>query len=327
MFNARAALTNYIRKTPMPSDEAHVLTILIERLTTMGRSLKKDTPKNYQKKSHNFLLSALPQERVLEMVFTSSLESKLGNAMENSAKDIARVRFGEEAIPQIYLGEGSQEQDKPDYLASMAGRRLGKNQQIILTRRNQEQIEAHAATVRNRYQRKRGGIGQGISQHILREEIVGAEYDMTEHVTSIAVDLLIYLPARMTMCMEIKAGGDLDSTKAKEETLKLLTLCAAANATHGYFATLYNKSGEGKGFSGAMTSYLAPDMMKSGSEFWGSILPDTMSYDDFQKLYKQAFQASRLFDIIEELTQDLLKVSKAEAVETAEEVLGAIEKM
>ena len=36
----------------------------------------------------------------------------------------------------------------------------------------------------------------------------------------------------------------------------------------GYFATIYNKNGEGNRFTGTVRSYLADDMILAGSAFW-----------------------------------------------------------
>ncbi len=93
--------------------------------------------------------------------------------------------------------------------------------------------------------------------------------------------------------LELKAGGDLDSSNAPSNVEKLLTIYAGMNVPNSkaYFATLYNKNGEGNTWTGAVKKHMAfPEMFLIGREFWNTILPDGITYERFTELYKIALE-------------------------------------
>lgn len=58
-----------------------------------------------------------------------------------------------------------------------------------------------------------------------------------------------------------------------------------------YFATLYNKNGEGNTWTGAVKKHMAfPEMFLIGKKFWNTILPDGITYERFTELYKMALE-------------------------------------
>ena len=93
--------------------------------------------------------------------------------------------------------------------------------------------------------------------------------------------------------MELKAGGALDSSNAPSNVEKLLTIYVdmGIDNCNAYFATLYNKDGEGKNWNGSVKSYLNyPSMFLIGSGFWEFILPDGISFNSFTNIYNEALQ-------------------------------------
>ena len=70
-----------------------------------------------------------------------------------------------------------------------------------------------------------------------------------------------------------------------------------------YFATLYNKNGEGNTWTGAVKKHLHyPSMFLIGANFWKRILPAEITYDDFTGIYREALEEidlnKRINDII-----------------------------
>ena len=93
--------------------------------------------------------------------------------------------------------------------------------------------------------------------------------------------------------MELKAGGDLDSSNAPSNVEKLLTIYVdmGIENCNAYFATLYNKDGEGKTWTGAVKKHLNyPSMFLIGEKFWERILPNNISFIDFTKIYREALE-------------------------------------
>ena len=171
----------------------------------------------------------------------------------------------------------------------------------MLTRARLIGVTEHVTRVMNL------NIGKGVDQHVLQEGIVNHTYEEDAVLHAKPADLFIQLPPpqNSAIYMEIKAGGELDSTKGPGDIAKLLTVCAVGSVTEGYFATLYNKNGEGRRFTGTVTKYLADDMILPGSVFWEKILPPNISFDKFLGLYGQALETSKVFDKIDLLIREI----------------------
>ncbi len=305
----------------MPDYSQAVLDVLAAEMQTMLTALKKDTPGNFRKKANNFLLSQFDPDVLFYTVFTSSFESKSGNALENCAKAIARLRYGPDSVPAIIQGLGATDEDIRRHTASTT------DKQIILTRKKIGEVTSKASSALSRHRKSGRGKSQaatiGISQRILSDEIVNVAYEDSDKLEENPVDLFIRVSETESLCMEIKLGGDLDSSNAPAQLAKFLTLCAIANTPEieGYFATIYNKDGEGKRFTGTVRSYLADDMILAGSEFWAKILPGEISFEQFVGLYHQSLEAVGMNATIRKLVNALAPVSEAKKAEIIEELI------
>ena len=283
-------------------------------------ALKKDTPENFRRKANNFLLSQFDPDVLFYTVFTSSFESKSGNALENCAKAIARLRYGPDSVPGSIRGLGATDEDIKGYPVPAADR------QIILTRTKIGEVTRHASGVLSSHRKSGRGKNRaattGISQKILHDEIVNISYEESNALEEKPVDLFVRVSETKSLCMEIKLGGDLDSSNAPAQIAKFLTTCAIAGMPklEGYFATIYNKDGEGKPFTGTVRSYLADDMILAGSQFWMKILPIGVSFDEFVRLYHEALEAIGMNSAIREMVDAHVPVSQSKKAEMIEEL-------
>jgi hypothetical protein len=249
--------------------------ILEAELKSMLEALKRDTPKNFRRKANNFLLSHFDPDVLFFTVFTSSFESKSGNALENCVKAISRLTYGSDSVPALIQGQGATEADIKNHPLPSA------DKQIILTRVKISDVVRHANSVLSSHRKNGRGkkrlTSSGVDQSILRNEIVNYPYEKSDILEEKPVDLCIRVSDSESLCLEVKLGGDLDSSNAPAQLAKFLTLCAIIGTPElkGYFATIYNKDGDGKRFTGTVCSYLADDMILAGSEFWTKILPSS----------------------------------------------------
>ena len=304
----------------MPTHSQAVLEILTAELQTMLVALKKDTPDNFRRKANNFLLSQFDPDVLFYTVFTSSFESKSGNALENCAKAIARLRYGTNSVPSVIHGLGATEEDIHDHIPSAA------DKQIILTRKKIGEVTRYVSNVLSSHRKSGRGSNRaattGISQSILRHEIINHPYEDSSILEQKPVDLFVRVSGTESLCMEVKLGGDLDSSNAPAQLAKFLTTCAIVGTpqTEGYFATIYNKDGEGKQFTGTVTSYLAGDMILAGSQFWEMILPKSVSFNDFVGLYHEALKAVGMNEAIKALVKSQVPASEARKAEMIKEL-------
>lgn len=114
----------------------------------------------------------------------------------------------------------------------------------------------------------------------------------TNNIYTKPVDLAFFDGDRWNI-MEIKAGGDLDSSNAPSNIEKLLTIYVdmGIEDCNTYFATLYNKDGEGNTWTGSVKKHLHyPSMFLIGASFWNKILPNGLIFEDFSEIYRSALE-------------------------------------
>ncbi len=152
-------------------------------------------------------------------------------------------------------------------------------------------------------------IDSGVTQASIREKLFPlAEKYKTASVYTKPVDLAFFDGERWNI-MELKAGGDLDSSNAPSNVEKLLTIYVdmGIKDCNTYFATLYNKDGEGNTWTGAVKKHLNyPSMFLIGAAFWNKILPNGITFDDFSEIYRSALSEIDLNKHINEMISKCL---------------------
>ena len=259
--------------------------IIVEEFSKLINLIEDDFSANYNRKVNNFLLSQMDERITASMVFVSSFESKSGFAIETCAKRIARLKFGEKNVPAIVNPRGL----KHSISVPTSG-------QIVVT-----DVDTHNGDLRGqiaafRANNEASGKGKnrvdsGVTQASIREKLFPlAEKYRTTSIYTKPVDLAFFDGDRWNN-MELKAGGDLDSSNAPSNVEKLLTIYVdmGIEDCNTYFATLYNKDGEGKTWTGAVKKHLHyPSMFLIGAAFWNKILPDGLTFGDFSEIYRSA---------------------------------------
>lgn len=280
------------------SNQEKIKKIVFEEFSKLLLNIEADFIDNYVKKRYNFLLSQLDKTLTANMVFVSSFESKSGFAIETCAKRIARMRFGEENVPAIVNPRNIKHDINPD---SISG-------QIIVTdidtdngalRGNISAFRATNVASGKGNKRKESGVTQSSIKSLLT---MANQYKTSSYHTK-PVDLAFF-DGKNWIVMELKAGGDLDSSNAPANVEKLLTIYVGLNVLNAeaYFATLYNKNGEGNTWTGAVKKHMAfPEMFLIGKDFWNKILPNDVSYKEFTLLYREALEELDLNSRINEM--------------------------
>lgn len=262
--------------------------IVFEEFSKLTDLIESDFAANYKRKVNNFLLSQMDESITVSMVFVSSFESKSGFAIEACAKRIARLRYGEENVPAIvnprnlpYVSEGNR-----------------KNEQVVVT-----DVDTHNGNLRGeisafRANHEARGAGKnriesGVTQSSIQEHLLPlAKKYKTAKIQTKPVDLAFFDGENWNV-LELKAGGDLDSSNAPSNVEKLLTIYVDMGIENckAYFATLYNKDGEGNTWKGAVKKHMAyPEMFLIGKNLWTKILPEGISFEDFEEIYKDALE-------------------------------------
>lgn len=262
--------------------------IVHEEFSRLIDLIEADFAANYKRKVNNFLLSQMDETITASMVFVSSFESKSGFAIETCAKRIARLKFGEENVPAIV---------NPRHLPhTLDPSRI--NGQIVVTDVDTSNGDLRGEISAFRANREAGGKGKhrmesGVTQESIRTHLLPlSEKYRTGSIHTKPVDLAFFDGENWNI-LELKAGGALDSSNAPSNAEKLLTIYVdmGIEPCRAYFATLYNKDGEGNNWNGAMKKHLAyPEMFLIGSQLWNRILPDGIRFEEFEQIYRRALE-------------------------------------
>lgn len=284
--------------------EAQVKRIVVDEFSKLVRLIEQDFRGNYKKKVNNFLLSQMDERITASMVFVSSFESKSGFAIESCARRIARLKFGEENVPAIVNPRG---------LAHNIAARA--NEQIVVTDvdTNNGDLRGKIASFRANNAasgRGRQRIESGVTQESIKRELLplAQKYIKKGEIFQKPVDLAFFDGENWNI-LELKAGGDLDSSNAPSNVEKLLTIYVDMGVENckAYFGTLYNKNGEGNTWTGAVKKYMAyPEMFLIGKNFWEKILPSGITFEDFERIYKSALEEIDLNKHINEMIDDCI---------------------
>ena len=262
--------------------------IVLDEFTKVIHLIEADFTANYERKVNNFLLSQMDERITASMVFVSSFESKSGFAIEACAKRIARLTFGDENVPTIVNPHNLSHCFNP---SSISG-------QIVVTNVDTHNGDLRGEIASFRANNEATGKGRmrvesGVTQKSIQEHLLPlAERFRTETIQSKPVDLAFFDGVDWNV-MELKAGGDLDSSNAPSNVEKLLTIYVDMGIENckAYFATLYNKDGEGNTWTGAVKKHLNyPSMFLIGSQFWNKILPSGIDFNDFAEIYREALE-------------------------------------
>jgi hypothetical protein len=265
-----------------------IKTIIKSEITILISKISEDFIDNYKRKIHNWTLAKFDKTLVAHMVFVSSFESKSGNMFQSIAKQIAKLRYGAENVPSVFKGVGVTDDDINQFKKSFNG-----TEQIILTKINQSACQEFIALFKENHKAKGRGtdrIPPSINQETIKE-INNQKLSRTDFLTFKPIDLGIYDSENdLFYIIEIKAGGDLDSSNAPGNVIKMLTEYAALGKTnsHLYFTTLYNKNGEGNTWTGIIKQYLSNEMILIGKDFWELILPKEITFDELKCIYNEA---------------------------------------
>lgn len=280
-----------------------IKTIVVEEFSKLTNTIESDFKSNYRRKVNNFLLSQMDENITASMVFVSSFESKSGFTIETCAKRIARLKFGEENVPAIV---------NPRNLEHHISTPVSG--QIIVT-----DVDTHNGNLRGKISafrannvasgRGKNRLESGVTQKSIKENLLPLATEFkTKAIYTKPVDLAFFDGENWNV-LELKAGGDLDSSNAPSNVEKLLTIYVDMGIENckAYFGTLYNKDGEGNTWKGAVKKHMAfPEMFLIGKTFWSKILPDGISFEDFEQIYKEALEEIDLNRRIKLMIEDCI---------------------
>ena len=268
-----------------------IFQIVEDEFSSLVTRIQSDFVTNFKAKQNNFLLKELDTMMSAHMVFVSSFESKSGNSIQKVAKEVAKLRYGAENVPQIV---------NPHNLEHNV-QNPNEHEQIIVSNvdMGNSQLQGRITEFMTRCE---GDSKRKVCCSVNHEtilELLEPPLPITNEIHTKPVDLAFWDGDELNI-MEIKAGGNLDSSNAPSNAKKLLTIYT--RKTKPYFATIYHKDGEGRNWSGSIKKYLQyPHMFLVGSAFWNKILPEGVDFNEFTKIYNEAISQINLNEKLNEM--------------------------
>jgi hypothetical protein len=208
-------------------------------------------------KIHNIFIAALGPEIQYYTALVRSLDSSLGNMLEKMAINIAQLFY---EVSQSVTGE----------LYPSQTAKIAELLEAYKSRRQKPQISDYKNFVK-------------LSRDDAREKTHVSDYYLVDKDTDEH-----YL-------IELKTGGDLDNKKARSEKEAILEQYAIlsnqlgdGNKIHIYFATAYNRFGEGKPWKQErVKQFFATNELLIGKDFWNFVCKSEQGYEIVIDEYKK----------------------------------------
>lgn len=225
-------------------------------------------------KKNNCFIAELGEEFMFYSAFVRSFDSSFGKVLENMGNNIARLTYEvRKNIDSFLLPQQSQHMD---YLMA--------------------EYEKH--------------ISPDISHYNSFNCIIPA--DVQSYKKFHATDNYFYDPkTKKHYLIELKAGGDLDNKKSKAEKISLLqqyfllknSLIGTDETVEIYFATAYNKFGEGnEWYQERVQQFFANNELLIGKDYWNFCCGSDYGFQIVFKQYQQsAYMLREAFDRIKKL--------------------------
>lgn len=278
--------------------------IIVYEFTNLIKLIEADFESNYKRKVNNFLLNQMDKRITASMVFVSSFESKSGIAIEACAKKIACLTFGKANVPSIVNPRNLIHSIDPSNVSG----------QVVVTDVDtfNGDLRGEIASFRANNQARgkgRSRIESGITHASLKSSLLPLSNKYkSSHIFTKPVDLAFFDGTNWNI-MELKAGGELDSSNAPSNVEKLLTIYVdmGIQNCNPYFATFYNKNGEGRTWTGSVKKHLNyPSMFLIGSRFWERILPSEVTFNNFTEIYREALEEINLNNRINNIINEYI---------------------
>jgi hypothetical protein len=229
---------------------------------------------NIQKKGNNFLISSLGKEIMVYSALMRSLDSSLGNRIEDIALEVAEASG-------FKVSQG------------VEGLLSGETTNLIATLLESYKDKNNA--------KKPSIVDLELIQQTVKDSEGKSKFHNSDYLLEKQKDGITYLTL-----LELKAGGDLDNKKARSEKEAILEQYAILiseyeeQVSNGsvevalFFATAYNKdalnSGSENWKQGSVISFFAPDELLIGKDFWNFVCDDEDGWEVITSAYKENSQ-------------------------------------
>lgn len=272
---------------------------ILYQLVEMTENVRSKYLYNMDLRNDNpFLLFAREKEKY--MALGRSIDSQLGNRLQNIIFYIARIKYGYNNVPALLFLDvnGNLVKMTKCYAESVDTEYYYSNTNPC------KQYIIKSELYETEKLRKALNIKKGF-ENIIRTETIEYTNVGDDIITTITaakqktpVDLLVF-ENDIALTFEIKMSGNLDTKNAKanaeevEYLKKLLSFVSQGNQS--YFATCYANCSDA--VNTAMAGINGQGIILNSGDFWQTILPtgnDALTYEEFIEIYQHAFREANI---------------------------------
>ena len=282
--------------------EEEYIDFMQTQLSEMAKTVRKKSQANTKKRENNVFLIFQDKMAAKYMGVGRSLDSQLGTRLQKIAMFAARRKYGKDSVPNVVTLHDEGETIKVSMISYPY--KYGMSQKVYYTKQPIKELLSKDAKALF----ESGKItSRDFSVTSDKKTIAAVKTEIKKHDLNdngIPIDLFIWKTTadgkHKAYSYEIKAGGNLDTKNAPSnanEVKRLEKMFSFCDKSKARFATCYDGKGDGTP-DGSIGHNLDRKQILIGKEFWKEILEPGVSYDDFIKMYKQAYQRARVEEII-----------------------------
>jgi hypothetical protein len=273
-------------------DQAFVVAGILGVCEGITKSLQADQKKDSTE--NNFMK---PSNMSKQSKLNRSFDSKLGNFTQHLCREMAIHRFGQERVLNTVCADNV----SSNFIVPENGTQLGTT---IYTAYSEEMIDQKVDSVMSAIKHSPTGenkllIGSQEIEKLLKTKIVELNDQLAVQKEELEIhkyhaDLIV--DGRDGGIFEIKAGGNLDISKAEGEARDLLRAYFAYGKKDlpVNFACLYNNRGSGERIKTNLYSFFSDTTAQSNKsgllieeQWWNKMLPETVPFSNFKDQWQE----------------------------------------
>jgi len=285
---------------------------ILKQIKDLGKTVSKNYNGNQLARTKNpFLCFSDGIDKFLGL--GRSIDSQLGNRMQNIIFYLSRLRYGDDCVPNIVVVNA-------DVATSQVSLRLYYTEGTLVlnnfyANKNPCQQKIYFNQTLSDSVVK-ATIGTKLKVDIIKEKTI--TFSTTEDIVNEILDLgttmwpvdLLFIDNSQTPqiinTFEIKMSGYIDTKNAESnanEVQRLFDAFRCSGANGSYFAVCYGECADA--VKSRMRTNAAQCKTLTAVQFWNVVLPNTgadaLTYEEFVEIYKQAFEDSELEQTIKDL--------------------------
>ena len=285
---------------------------VLKQIQGIGKNVSANYRKNQAARTRNpFLCFSNSIDKFMGL--GRSIDSQLGNRMQNITFYLCRIRYGSSCVPNIVVIKANEATSKIEMklfytkgdlmLEKFYANKNPCQQKIYFNQElSDEKVKSIIGTKRNVNIIANRTLTFSATNELINEI-------KTKGAVDWPVDLLFISEANDQLVIntfEIKMSGYIDTKYSESNANEVQRLfdafkCSGTNAS--YFAVCYGECADA--VKRRMKTYAPQGKTLTAEQFWNVVLPNTgadvLSYDEFVDVYKQAFVASKLEQTIKDL--------------------------